>query len=141
MGLYKSTISKRSDKQWLRFKHPPPPTPPPPRYVSRNGLTIRGLRVENLRVSDTLLYSVDKRTAPRRRVDTTGDCNNQLWARAVLTQLCIVIRSDSDTMKMTAVIQYILTTAKSFDFQDYYSKFLMTILELAGVLFCENEKT
>ena len=104
MGLYKSTISKRSDKQWLRFKHLP--SPPPARYVSRNGLTIRGLRVENLRVSDT-----------------PGDRN-------VLFDL-----------KMTAVIQYILTTVKSFDFQDYYGKFLMTILELAGALFCENEKT
>ena len=40
---------------------------------------------------------------------------------------------------MTAVIQYILTAAQSFGCQDYYTKFLMTILGLAGVLFWENE--
>ena len=39
--VYKST-GRRSDKQWLRFQKPPPP-PPFARYVSRNGLTIRGL--------------------------------------------------------------------------------------------------
>ena len=44
-------------------------------------------------------------------------------------------------MKMTAVIQYILTSAQLFGFQDYYDKSLMTILGLAGVLFCENEQT
>ena len=45
------------------------------------------------------------------------------------------------TMGMTAVTQYILTAAQSFGSQDYYNKFLMTILWLAGVLFCENEQT
>ena len=36
-------------------------------------------------------------------------------------------------MEMTAVIQYILTSAQSFDSQDYYDK------PLADVLFCEND--
>ena len=44
-------------------------------------------------------------------------------------------------MEMTAVIQYILTAAQPFGSQDYYNKFPMTILGLAGVLFCENEQT
>ena len=44
-------------------------------------------------------------------------------------------------MEMTAVIQYILTSAQSFGPQDYYNKFLMMILGLAGVLFFENEQT
>ena len=37
--VYQSTISKRSDKQWLRFQEGEAPLT---RYVSRNGLTIRG---------------------------------------------------------------------------------------------------
>ena len=40
-------------------------------------------------------------------------------------------------MDMTAVIQYLLTSAQSFGSQDYYKKSLMTILGLAGVLFCD----
>ena len=43
-------------------------------------------------------------------------------------------------MEMTAAIQYILTAAQSLGSKDYYKKFQMTILGLAGVLFCENEK-
>ena len=39
---------------------------------------------------------------------------------------------------MTAAIQYILTAAQSLGSQDYYKKSQMTILGLAGVLFCEN---
>ena len=42
---------------------------------------------------------------------------------------------------MNAVIQSIQTAAQSFGSQDYYNKFLLTILGLAGVLFCENEQT
>ena len=42
---------------------------------------------------------------------------------------------------MTAVIQYNLTLAQSFGSQNYYDKSPMTILELAGVLFCEIEQT
>ena len=45
------------------------------------------------------------------------------------------------TPEMTAVIQYILTSAQPFGSQDYYDKSLITILGLAGVLFCENEQT
>ena len=41
---------------------------------------------------------------------------------------------------MPAVIQYVLTSAQSFGFQDYYNKSLMTILGLAGVLFCKMSR-
>ena len=42
---------------------------------------------------------------------------------------------------MTAVIQNILTAARSFGSQDYENKSLMMILGLVGVLFCGNEHT
>ena len=42
-------------------------------------------------------------------------------------------------MKMTAVIQYILAAAQSFDFQDYNR--MTMILGLADVSFCEKEQT
>ena len=45
-----------------------------------------------------------------------------------------------NTMDMTAAIQYILTAAQSLGSQVYYKKSRMTILGLAGVLFCENEQ-
>ena len=45
-----------------------------------------------------------------------------------------------NSMEKTAAIQYILTGAQSLGSQDYYKKFRMTILGLAGVLFCENEQ-
>ena len=45
-----------------------------------------------------------------------------------------------NTMDMTAAIQYILTAAQSLGSQDYYRKSRITILGLAGVLFCENEQ-
>ena len=38
-------------------------------------------------------------------------------------------------------IQNIVTSAQSFGSQDYHNEYLMTILELAGLLFCENEMT
>ena len=41
------------------------------------------------------------------------------------------------TQETTAVIQYILTSAQSFGSQYYYNKSLMTILGLAGILFCK----
>ena len=44
-------------------------------------------------------------------------------------------------IEMTAVIHYNLTSAQSFGSQVYYNKCLMTILGLAGVLFCKNEQT
>ena len=77
-------------------------------------------------------------------------CNGQLWARAALRQLrghnveqreYLAATVWAKTQEMTAVIQYILTSAQSFGPQDYYNKSLMMILGLAGVLFCENEQT
>ena len=43
-------------------------------------------------------------------------------------------------MDMTAAIQYILKAAQSLVSQVYYKKSRMTILRLAGVLFCINEQ-
>ena len=60
-----------------------------------------------------------------------------------------VTRSDSrafssnclvNAMDVTAAIQYILTAAQSLGSQVYYEKSRMTILGLAGVLFCKNEQ-
>ena len=45
-----------------------------------------------------------------------------------------------NTMEMTASIQYVLTAAQSLGSQDYYRQSRMTILGIAGVLFCENEQ-
>ena len=45
-----------------------------------------------------------------------------------------------NTMDMTAAIQYILTAAQSLGSQDYYRKSRMTILGLAGVLFCKTTR-
>ena len=43
-------------------------------------------------------------------------------------------------MEMMAAIQYILTAAQSLGSQDYCEKSRITILGLAGVLFCKNEQ-
>ena len=43
-------------------------------------------------------------------------------------------------MDMMAAIQYILTITQSLGSQVYYKNSRMTILGLAGVLFCENEQ-
>ena len=45
-----------------------------------------------------------------------------------------------NTMDMTAAIEYILTAAQSLGYQVYYKKSRMTILALAGVLFCESKQ-
>ena len=45
-----------------------------------------------------------------------------------------------NTMDMTGAIQYILAEVQSLGSQVYYKKSRMTILGLAGVLFCENEQ-
>ena len=45
-----------------------------------------------------------------------------------------------NTMGMTVAIQCILTAVQSLGSQDYYKKSRMTILGLAGLLFCENEQ-
>ena len=44
-------------------------------------------------------------------------------------------------MEMMAAIQYVLAAAQSLGSQEYYKKSRMTILGLAGVLFCQNELT
>ena len=76
-------------------------------------------------------------------------CSGQLWARGPLEtasqlqgRIARAFSSNSfvNTMDMTAAIEYILTAAQSLGSQDYYRKFRMTILGLAGVLFCENEQ-
>ena len=43
-------------------------------------------------------------------------------------------------VNIMAAIQYILTAAQSLGSQVYYKKSRMTILGLAGVLFCENKQ-
>ena len=45
-----------------------------------------------------------------------------------------------NTMDVRAAIQCIFTAAQSLGSQVYYKKSRMAILELAGVLFCENEQ-
>ena len=45
-----------------------------------------------------------------------------------------------NTMDMTPAIQYILTAAQSLGSHVCYKKSRMTILGLAGVLFCKNEQ-
>ena len=45
-----------------------------------------------------------------------------------------------NTKDMTAAIQYILTAAELLGSEVYYKKSRMTILGLAGALFCENEQ-
>ena len=68
-------------------------------------------------------------------------CNGQLWARGSSE----VRRSGSESIFQQQFgeyhgddgsIQYILATAQSLGSQDYYKKSRMTILGLAGVLFC-----
>ena len=45
-----------------------------------------------------------------------------------------------NTMDMTAAIQYILTVAPSLGSQVYYKMSRMTILGLAGALFCKSKQ-
>ena len=45
-----------------------------------------------------------------------------------------------NTMDVTAAIQNILTAVQSLGSQVYYKKSRMTILGLAGVLFCDNDQ-
>ena len=72
-------------------------------------------------------------------------CNGQLWASAGLEQLRRTARAFSrnslgKTMEITVVIQYILTATQSIGSQDYCKKSRMMILELAGVLFYQNDQ-
>ena len=66
-------------------------------------------------------------------------------SEAVSQLQCQIARAFSsnrlvNTMDMMAAIQYILTAAQSLGSQIHYKKSRMTILGLAGVLFCENEQ-
>ena len=76
-------------------------------------------------------------------------CKGQLWARVTRRQLrsyqgriarAFPSNSLMNTMEMTAIIKYILTAAQSLGSSDYYKKSRITILGLAGVLFCDNEQ-
>ena len=46
-----------------------------------------------------------------------------------------------NTMDIMAAIQYILTAAQLLGSEVYYKKSQMTILGLAGVLFCESKQS
>ena len=51
----------------------------------------------------------------------------------------LIVRAFSSN-SLVNTIQHILTAAQSFGPQVYYKKSRMTLLGLAGVLFCENEQ-
>ena len=76
----------------------------------------------------TFLYS-----AMRELVCTASQLQSQI-ARAFASNSLV------NTVDMMAAIQYILTATQSLGSQVYYEKSRMTILGLAGVLFCENEQ-
>ena len=54
--------------------------------------------------------------------------------------MVITSNSESILQQQFGVIQYILTSAQSFGSQDHCNKSLMTILGLAGVLFCKMSR-
>ena len=60
-------------------------------------------------------------------------CNGYLWARGASGT-----RSDNESIFQQQFD--ILTAAQSLGSQDYYKKSRMTVVGLAGVLFCENEQ-
>ena len=70
-------------------------------------------------------------------------CNGQLWARAAVRQLRSHNVRQQEYLAATVWrkprkwLQYILTSTQSFVSRDYCNKSLMTILGLAGVLFCK----
>ena len=66
-----------------------------------------------------------------------SEAASQLQGRIARAISC---NSFVNTIDMTAAIEYILTAAQSLGSQDYYRKSRMTILGLAGVLFCQNEQ-
>ena len=70
---------------------------------------------------------------------TLGKSGSEVAASSLHGRIARAFCSNSlaKTQEMTAVIQYILTSAQSFSSQDYCNKFLITILGLAGVLFCK----
>ena len=72
---------------------------------------------------------------------TLGKCGSEA-ASLLQGRIARAFSSSSlvNTMDMTAAIQYILTAVQSLGSQVYYKKPRMTILGLAGILFCENEQ-
>ena len=64
----------------------------------------------------------------------------RLWVSFAVTARAFSSNSLVNNMDMTAAIQYILTAAQSLGSQVYYRKSRLTILGLAGVLFCKNEQ-
>ena len=85
------------------------------------------------------------RTLPYSAMSMQRATSGKSGSEAALQLQDQIARAFSDnslvnTMAMTAAIQYILAAAESLGSQDYYKKSRMTILGLAGVLFCENEQ-
>ena len=70
---------------------------------------------------------------------TLGKCGSEA-ASQLQGRIAGAFSSNSfvNSMDMTAAMKYILTAAQSLLSQDYYRNSRMTILGLAGVLFCEN---
>ena len=89
----------------------------------------------------TFLYSATERTGMQRAtLDKSG--SETAWQLQGWTARAFSSNGLVKTLEMTAVIQHILTAIQSFGSQDCYKKShrRMTILGLAGVLFCENEQ-
>ena len=87
----------------------------------------------------TFLYSAMLRRTgiQRATLDNSGsEAASQLQDRI---ERAFFSNSLLNTMDMTVAIQYTLTAARSLGSQVDYKKSRMTILGLAGVLFCENE--
>ena len=87
----------------------------------------------------TFLYKHDERTGMQRA--TLGKSGSEA-ASQLQGRIARAFSSNSlvNTMEMAAAIQYISTVAQSLGSRDYYKKSRMTILGLAGELFCENEQ-
>ena len=85
------------------------------------------------------LYSGYGRTGMQRA--TLGKSGSEA-AQQLQGRIARAFSSNSlvNTLDMTADIQYILTAAQSLGSQVCYRKSRMTILGLAGVLFCESEQ-
>ena len=95
------------------------------------------------RAKDSIIKSGQKDTY--NLVSRIFFVDRQPWVRGWDTEVSVCNSNwqqfGKKTKEMTAVIQHILTSAQSLGSQDYYNKVLMTILRIAGVLFCENEQT
>ena len=73
----------------------------------------------------------------QRATKSDSEAASQLQGR---TGRAFSSNSFVNTIDMTAAIKYILTPVQSLSSKDYYRKFRMTILGLAGVSFCENDQ-